>query len=286
MTNNEMGEVYDWSSADGMQGGYVDTYATPKELESKASSGEQSWNANIPSQYKSLAGKWSGQQGVMKIIPMQQHQKFTYSVVADIAKGLSDPQPQIVPISDVSVVPHQISFDFFDTTEGKFGISNMTEKHMQVECDIYVSELVYFWWNHGTNNGANYKGLDAMNKLYNYMESLGNNYTANNVAQIQNFEDTTEFIKFRTSFLTQFSGWQCKFISHTFGTFNGVFTEVKYDVSSGEQFAKWHVKIEEALFTTDTGTDGIKPSNDKNTSEGDQSGASQAQSDASQSQGE
>lgn len=278
MTNNEMGEIYDWNSADGMRGGYVETTATPQELEQKATSGEQSWSSNVPSQYKSLASKWSGQQGVMKIIPIQQHQKFTYSVVADIAKGLSDPQPQIVPISDVSVIPHQISFNFFDTTEGKFGISNATEKHMQLECDIYVNELVYFWWNHGTNGSVNFKGLDSMNKLYNYMESLGTNYTSSNVAKIQNFEDTTEFIKFRTSFLTQFSGWQCKFISHTFGTFNGVFTEVKYDVSSGEQFAKWHVKIEEALFTTDTAIDGVKP--EQKTSDGDPSGNSQANTDS------
>lgn len=274
MGNNEMGESYDWSAAGGMEQGYVYNDLSAKELEARASAEEKKWNSSIPTQYKSLAGKWSGQQGVMKIIPVQQEQKFTISAVADIAKGVSNPQTQIVPISDVSVVPHQISFDFFDTTEGKIGISNATEKHMQLECDIYVSELVYFWWNHGTNGSASFTGLDSMNKLYNYMESLGTNYTSNNVAKIQNFEDTTEFIKFRTSFLTQFSGWQCKFISHTFGTFNGVFTEVKYDVSSGEQFAKWHIKVEEAIFTSDTATDGIKPAQE--TSGGDQSGSSQA----------
>lgn len=280
MTDNSEGESYSWTEAGGMEQGYVENTASAQELEQKALQGESNWSNNIPSQYKSLANKWSGQQGVMKIIPVQQEQKFTISAVADIAKGLSDPQPQIVPISDVSVVPHQISFDFFDTTEGKFGISNATEKHMQLECDIYVSELVYFWWNHGTNGGTDFKGLNDMNRLYNYMESLGTDYTSNNVAKFQNFEDTTEFIKFRTSFLTQFSGWQCKFISHTFGTFNGVFTEVKYDVSSGEQFAKWHVKIEEAIFTSDTSTDGIKAAQEgqdgQQTSGGDQSGSSQA----------
>lgn len=278
MSDNEAGESYDWSGAGGMAQGYVDSTASAEELKQQALQGESNWNKNIPTQYKNLANKWSGQQGVMKIIPVQQIQKFTLSVVADIAKGVSNPQPQIVPISDVSVVPHQISFDFFDTTEGKFGISNATEKHMQLECDIYVNELVYFWWNHGTNGSASFKGLDSMNKLYNYMESLGTNYTSSNVAKIQNFEDTTEFIKFRTSFLTQFSGWECKFISHTFGTFNGVFTEVKYDVSSGEQFAKWHIKVEEALFTTDTSPDGKKPVPE--TSGGDQSGSSQVNTDS------
>lgn len=278
MADNEAGDTYSWTEAGGMKQGYVENTASAQELEQKALQGESNWNKNVPTQYKSLANKWSGQQGVMKIIPVQQEQKFTISAVADIAKGVSAPQPQIVPISDVSVIPHQISFDFFDTTEGKFGISNATEKHMQLECDIYVSELVYFWWNHGTNGSADFKGLNYMNQLYNYMESLGTNYTSNNVAKIQNFEDTTEFIKFRTSFLTQFSGWQCKFISHTFGTFNGVFTEVKYDVSSGEQFAKWHVKVEEAIFTSDTATDGKKPVPE--TSGGDQSGSSQVNTDS------
>ena len=45
MTNNEMGEIYDWNSADGMRGGYVETTATPQELEQKATSGEQEINA-------------------------------------------------------------------------------------------------------------------------------------------------------------------------------------------------------------------------------------------------
>ena len=63
-----------------------------------------------------------------------------------------------------------------------------------------------------------------------------------------------------------------------FGTFNGVFTEVKYDVSSGEQFAKWHIKVEEALFTTDTSPDGKKPVPE--TSGGDQSGSSQVNTDS------
>ena len=125
MSDNEAGESIDWSGAGGMEQGYVDSTASSKELEQKALQGESNWNKSVPTQYKSLANKWSGQQGVMKIIPVQQIQKFTLSVVADIAKGVSNPQPQIVPISDVSVVPHQISFDFFDTTEGKFGISNV-----------------------------------------------------------------------------------------------------------------------------------------------------------------
>src|SRR5574344_784655 len=122
MSDNEAGESIDWSGAGGMAQGYVDSTASAEELKQQALQGESNWNKNIPTQYKSLANKWSGQQGVMKIIPVQQIQKFTLSVVADIAKGVSNPQPQIVPISDVSVVPHQISFDFFDTTEGKFGI--------------------------------------------------------------------------------------------------------------------------------------------------------------------
>lgn len=275
-TQNEMGESVDWSDTGGMEAGYVYNDKSKAELEQIAQQREQSWQSGVPEQYKTLAGKWSGQQGVMKIIPIQQEQKFTLSTVADIAKGVSAPQPQVIPISDVSVTPHQISFDFFDTTEGKIGISNATEKHMQLECDIYVTDLIYYWWNHGSNGKTDFKGLNAMNQTYNYIESLEENFNSKNVAQMQAFENTTEFIKFRNSFLTQFFGWQCKFVGHTFPTFNGVLTDVKYDIGSGEQFAKWHIKVEEALFTSDTSTDGKKAADESQTSGGDSNNNSQA----------
>lgn len=232
---------------------------------------EKSWGDTVPEQYRDATGQWSNQQGVMKIVPMFQKQTFSVYEVADIAEGVANPSTQIMPISDVQVRPHQISFDFFDTTEGKIGISNATEKHMQVECDVYVTDLVYFYWNHGGT--SNFSGLDYMSYLSGYFDSLGENWDSNAVASLYDFENTNEFIKFRNAFLTQFSGWVCRFVSHTFSTFNGVFTDVSYDINSGEQFAKWHLKIEEAIFTGDYSEDGKKPTE---TSSGDQANNSAA----------
>ena len=69
---------------------------------------------------------------MVKIIPVAQKQKFTYSTVAYIATKQEEPKTQVFPISDVSVIPHQITFDFYDTTEGRVGVANAVEKHMQV----------------------------------------------------------------------------------------------------------------------------------------------------------
>lgn len=250
----------------------VDTPEAMKVIEEYTDKKDKAWGDTVPEEYHDAAGQWSNQQGVMKIVPQYQKQSFSISQVADIAAGLPDPSTQIMPISDVQVRPHQISFDFFDTTEGKIGISNATEKHMQVECDVYVTDLVYFYWNHGGNE--NFSGLDYMRYLSGYFDSLGENWDSTALEKLYDFENTNEFIKFRTAFLTQFSGWVCRFVSHTFGTFNGVFTEVSYDINSGEQFAKWHLKIEEAIFTRDYSEDGKKPTE---TSKGDQQNASQQQ---------
>lgn len=250
----------------------VDTPEAMKVIEEYTDKKDKAWGDTVPEEYHDAAGQWSGQQGVMKIVPQYQKQSFSISQVADIAEGLPDPSTQIMPISDVQVRPHQISFDFFDTTEGKIGISNATEKHMQVECDVYVTDLVYFYWNHGGNE--NFSGLDYMRYLSGYFDSLGENWDSTALEKLYDFENTNDFIKFRTAFLTQFSGWVCRFVSHTFGTFNGVFTDVSYDINSGEQFAKWHLKIEEAIFTGDYSEDGKKPTE---TSKGDQQNSSQQQ---------
>ena len=105
--------------------------------------------------------EWKNQQGVMKIRPTNLVQKFTYSAVPHIQKGIREPVTQVVPVSNVSVQPHQVSFSFFDTTEGRFGVSNAVEKTMVLECDIYVTDLVYYWWNYA-------KKHDDVNFGYNY----------------------------------------------------------------------------------------------------------------------
>lgn len=205
------------------------------------------WLGTVPEKYQIRASKWMNQQGIIKITPVQQRQKFTYSTVAYIANKQEEPKTQVFPVSNVSVIPHQISFDFYDTTEGRVGVSNAVEKHMIVELDIYLTELIYFWWNNGTDDNNRYNiGLsDALKKkFWNAIDN--NNYIREDI--ITDIEQTKEFVDFRNTFLQQHSGWVCVFNSPTFGIFQGVITDVSYTISEGESFAKWHIKLEEAIF--------------------------------------
>ena len=210
------------------------------------------WLDTIPSQYKQLASAWSDQQGMLKITPKKQRQKFTYSTVAYIADDQREPKTQIFPISDVNVTPHQITFDFYDTTEGRVGVSNAVEKHMVVECDVYLTDLIYQWWNHGQDNANDFTRLGWSNALKKQFWAAieGGNYNQT-LAALQDIESTKEFSDFRNTFLQQHLGWVCMFSSHTFGVFQGVLTDVSYSISSGETFAKWHLKFEEAIFLQD-----------------------------------
>ncbi|MBR3208658.1 MAG: hypothetical protein IKF82_00160 [Bacilli bacterium] len=257
---------------------------------------------------------WDRQAGMMKIEPITKKQNLSYWSVAYIQKGMPYPQIQRIPISDVKVTPHQISFDFFDTTEGKIGVSNATEKHMIVELDIYVTDLIYYYWNHsgsenaghlagfdGTGGMGAYTGLRFINQEYQdiaqLMESEGCNQKWEDGRLNQNgegfwnwlwsevnpwnrtvndFQQTQAFIDFRNTFLQQFSGWICKFTAQSFGVFDGVITDISYEIESGFSDAKWHVKIEEAIFTEDYSEDGTKPSS---TSDGSQTNSGDVQVD-------
>lgn len=245
--------------------------------------------------------EWDRMGGMMKIEPIKRKQKYVRTEVAYIAQGLPYPQIQRVPISGVKVTPHQISFDFFDTTEGKIGVSNSTEKHMVLECDILVTEMIYFMWNHaGSPNQGELFGLDGsggggamsgmryfnqleknVNKLidayskgecpvgtefhkngegwWNFMWSQLNIPWNGYNRVVQDFQQTQAFIDFRNSFLQQFSGWICQFTSEVFGVFNGVITEISYEIEDGSMDAKWHLKIQEAIFTDDYSEEGKKP---------------------------
>lgn len=253
---------------------------------------------------------WDRQPSVLKITPVYRTQKPTSKGwVAYINEGLPEPQIQRFPISSVKVTPHQISFDFFDTTEGKIGVSNAKENMMIVEFDVYVSELIYFYWNHwGSQNGGvtaiGSGGLGALtgqrfineqkknvDKMISALVkgSCEHPYTkgqfkkdAEGLMQwfkdsinpwsysVNNFEDTQAFIDFRNIFLQQYTGWVCKFTSQTFGIFDGVFTDISYEIEDGYTDAKWHAKIEEAIFTRDYNNDGMKSSE---TSGGSQDGS-------------
>ena len=224
------------------------------------------WLATVPNAYRNKAIEWSANQGILEIIPVQQRQKFTYSTVAYIAKHTIEPKTQRIPISDVSVTPHQINFDFYDTTEGRIGVSNAVEKHMSVEFDVYLTDYVFFNWNVGGDNENKYymNVPNAIKKRF-WQAVDDKGYIDNDF--FMDYEQTKEFSDFRSSFLQQHLGWMCKFNTHAFPTFVGVINDVSFSINSGESSAKWHVKLEEAIFTDKYSETGQKPSDSSETSE-------------------
>ena len=218
---------------------------------------DKNWLHTIPAEYRELANKWASQQGMIKVVPVQQKQKFTYSTVSYIASKQEEPKVQVFPICDVSVVPHQITFDFYDTTEGRIGVSNAVEKHMQVEFDVYLTDLLAQYWIFGENDEYVLGGTTMSNATKGFWDAVENGTYLDFEGDL---EKTTGFSDFRATFLQQHSGWVCKFVSHIFGVFQGVITDVSYQIGSGESFAKWHIKIEEAIFTNNAySTTGQKP---------------------------
>ena len=239
-SQDDAGLNLDQGTWEGMESG--DTY---REYE-----GETNWLDTVPEKYAEKAKAWSNQQSMLKITPRIQRQKFTYSTIAYIADMQQDPKVQIFPISNVNVIPHQITFDFYDTTEGRIGVSNAVEKHMEVECDIYLTDLIYQYWNHGNDNQNDFSRMNWSNeikKMFWDAINSGNDYNKL-LSSLTDLELTTEFADFRNTFLQQHLGWVCLFSSHTFGIFQGVITEVSYSINEGETFAKWHLKFAEALF--------------------------------------
>ena len=68
----------------------------------------------------------------------------------------------------------------------------------------------------------------------------------------------------------------CNFFSHTFGFFQGVITDVSYSINSGESFAKWHIKLEEAIFTENYSKSGQKPQAESKTDSSSQENSEDA----------
>ena len=240
---------FDSTTWDGMSSGAIQYDSTQS----------QDWYTGVPKVYKAVAQRWSNQQGMLKITPIQQRQKFTYSTVAYIAKKTEEPKTQIFPVTDVNVTPHQITFDFYDTTEGRIGVSNAVEKHMSVECDVYLTDLLAQFWIFGNDNEYMIGG--ATNAFKNYKQEWWDAVENNTYLSFEgDLEATPEFADFRNTFLQQHSGWVCRFTSHTFGVFQGVITDVSYNIGAGESFAKWHLKFEEAVFMDEAySTEGKKP---------------------------
>jgi len=283
--------LYPWS--------YDVEVTTREEQDAIAKKRSKEWMASVDSKHKKAAKAWQSQNGMMKIVPVFQIQKFSSTLITHIMDKIPEPQTQVVPISNVSVTPHNISFNFFDTSEGKIGVSNAVENHMVVECDIYVTDLVYYWWRHesGKDKGFGYKQdvdiseLKFSNKKPKKLKHTDKIYTSmtkkqcakldEKISKHDDFEQTKKFADFRGTFLMYYTGWRLYLISHLFPAFYGSITDIKYDISEGESLAKWHIKIEEALFY-DAGRDGKKPeSTDSKTSQGDSSGSGNAGTDAS-----
>lgn len=242
------------TSWEGMESGSIKYDSTQAE----------DWYANVPKIYMSTARRWANQQGMIRITPVQQRQKFTYSTVAYIASYTAEPKTQTFPISDVNVTPHQITFDFYDTTEGRVGVSNAVEKHMSVEFDVYLTDLLAQFWIFGNDN-SNVMGADIFKSHKREWWDAVENGTY--LSFEGDLEATPEFADFRSTFLQQHSGWVCRFSSHAFGVFSGVITDVSYSIGSGESFAKWHVKLEEAIFTDKYSKDGQKQEAQSETSQ-------------------
>ena len=251
----------DSTTWDGMQSGAVEP--------GYKSTQSQNWLNTIPSAYRKQAAEWSSQRGVVKITPIEQRQKFTYSTVAYIADKQSEPKTQIFPVVDVSNDPHQITWDFYDSTEGRIGISNAVEKHQIVSFDVYLTELLATYWAFGDDGKYDYGLATYPEMKRKWWQSVENGTYLDFEADI---ESTKEFIDFRNTFLQQHQGWVCRFASHTFGVFQGVINSVKYTIGAGESFAKWTIEIAEAVFLQDGySTEGKKP--ETTTSEGSESGS-------------
>ena len=203
------------------------------------------WLDTIPSAYRQQAAEWSAQRGVVKITPIEQRQKFTYSTVAYIAGQQSEPKTQIFPVVDVNNDPHQITWDFYDSPEGRIGVSNAVEKHQIVSFDVYLTELLATYWAFGDDDKYDYGLSTYPNMKRRWWQSVENGTYLDFESDI---ESTKEFIDFRNTFLQQHQGWVCRFASHTFGVFQGVIKSVKYTIGAGESFAKWTIEIAEAVF--------------------------------------
>lgn len=215
------------------------------------------WLEHIPEAYRNIAKEWASQRGVIKITPLEQRQKFTYATVAYIADKQEEPKTQIFPISDLQVNPHQINWDFYSTTEGRVGVANAVEEHMSCEFDVYLTDLIATYWTFGGDNEYNY-GFPTFPNMKKRFWNAVENGTYRNFEE--DIESTKEFIDFRNTFLQQHMGWVCRFASHTFGVFQGVINQVNYNIGNGESFAKWHIKIEEAIFLKDAySVEGKKP---------------------------
>lgn len=217
---------------------------------------------SVPEKYKKLWQNWSKQRGLLKIKPKMQfayntkgegNKKYDQDLIEKTSvnylneDNITQPVTQIVPIQNVKTTPHLTGFSFFDSSDGNYGIEKATTEHMTVEFEVMFSELMLYYYNYKnyakTYGGSQWMGLQKLSAV-----------TDSTLVNIDKREEANAFVKVRESFLQEYSGWACTFTSSNFGSFDGVITELSYDIEEGETDAKYSVKIEEVVVPTDTTT--------------------------------
>lgn len=216
---------------------------------------------SMPEKYSKIWGKWSTQRGILKIKP---EMKFAYNTKATASDNKSSttkdtttfetsvtylnndkstqPVTQTFPIEDVKITPHMTSFEFFDTSEGTVGIEKATYQHMVVEFQVTFSTLLLYYYNYA-NYAKEYSGASQWMGLSDLYKQKTTDVIDN--AELENRE---RFIRIRQRFLQEYSGWACTFTSNVFGVFQGVITDLQYNVDSGDTDGIYSIKIEEVII--------------------------------------
>lgn len=222
---------------------------------------------SVPEKYSKIWGKWSTQRGILKVKP---EMKFAYNTKATASDNDSSttedtttfetsvtylnndkstqPVTQTFPIEDVKITPHMTSFEFFDTSEGTVGIEKATYQHMIVEFQVTFSTLLLYYYNYA-NYAKEYSGASQWMGLSDLYKQKATDVIDN--AELENRE---RFIRIRQRFLQEYSGWACTFTSNVFGVFQGVITDLKYNVDAGDTDGIYSIKIEEIIIPDESTT--------------------------------
>jgi hypothetical protein len=233
---------------------------------------------SVPEEYREIWNGWSQQHGMLKVKP---EVKFYYNtkVTGDQKSDKTDktidvtsvsyinndkstqPVTQVFPIQNLNVTPHFTNFTFYEGGDGNnYGIQQATYQPMIVECDVTFSALLLYYYNYA-NYAKEYTGASQWMGL----EAI-KNADGHGMYYFDEAEKSEQFVNIRQRFLQEYSGWACTFSSTAFGTFQGVFTEIKYKIEEGDTDAVYSIKIEEVIITDD-----LKNSNTDTTTIGSQS---------------
>ena len=266
-----MGDEYNKGESESTDTGSTDGSSTDTNASSPSSTETQeefvplgiasTEKFSMPEKYSKIWGKWSTQRGILKIKP---EMKFAYNTKATASDNKSSttedtttfetsvtylnndkstqPVTQTFPIEDVKITPHMTSFEFFDTANGTVGIEKATYQHMIVEFQVTFSTLLLYYYNYA-NYAKEYSGASQWMGLSDLYKQK-----ATDVIDNSELENRERFIRIRQRFLQEYSGWACTFTSNVFGVFQGVITDLTYNIDSGDTDAIYSIKIEEIII--------------------------------------